>query len=171
MRILTGLVVALGACGGTPPPPPLENVEPTTALTFPELRLYLDYQLVGKLHDDGTIEFALQPDAWEPVGRIDASGAVFRADGTRRGRLASDGTFRLASGDAASWKLIGETLVLPGPSVPEQRRKPIRLTIDAKGAMQGFADADPPFRFEGLTGARSRHVALFMYVLILTRSD
>jgi hypothetical protein len=165
-----GLVVALGACGETPPPP-LANAASTTALTFPELRLYLDPQLVGKLHDDGTIEFALRPDDWEPVGRIDASGAAFRADGTKRGHLASDGTFRLPSGEAASWKLIGETLVLPGESSPGQRRKPIRLTIDAKGSMRGFAGSAPPFRFEGLTGARSRHVALFMYALILTRLD
>lgn len=171
MKLLTGLVVALGACGGTAPPPPLANVEPTTALTFTELRLYLDPQLVGKLHDDGTIEFALRPDRWEPVGRIDASGAAFRADGTKRGHLASDGTFRLPSGEAASWKLIGGTLVFPGESAPEQRRKPIRLTIDAKGAMRGFADSSPPFRFEGLTDARSRRVALFMYALILTRLD
>jgi hypothetical protein len=168
VRILPGLAVALGACGGTAPASPLANTGATISLRFSELRLYIGPLLVEKLHRDGTIEMDVRARGWEPFGRIDASGAAFRADGQKLGDLASDGTFRLPTGEASSWKLVGEALVLEGGTDPELRRTPIQLTIDAKGELRGFADPGPRYRFEGLTDAASRHAALFMYAIVLT---
>jgi len=167
----TAAALALAACGATPPAAPLANTGSTTALTFTELRFYIGPQLVEKLHDDGTIEVALRVGDWETFGRIDARGAAFRADGTRLGYLASDGTFRRPSGEPGSWKLIGETLMFPDGPVPERSRKLIQLTIDARGVLQGFADADPSYpsyKFEGLTDRGSRRAALYMYAIVLT---
>lgn len=167
VRILAGLVLALGACGGKPAAAPLANTF-TSSLTFVELRGYIGPQLFEKLHADGTIEFAFRPGEWQPVGRITESGVAFRADGTRFGFLASDGTFRLASGEASTWKLVGETLLFRTTPLPGERPKVLSLTIDAGGMMRGFEDPAPPYRFEGLTDAGSRRAALFMYAFVLT---
>lgn len=167
VRILPSLVLALGACGGKPAAAPLANTF-TSSLTFVELRFYIGPQLVEKLHADGTIELAMRPDDWEPFGRITESGAAVRADGTRLGALASDGTFRLPSGEASSWKLVGETLLFRTAPPPGESPKVLSLTIDARGMMRGFEDPAPPYRFEGLTDTGSRRAALFMYAIVLT---
>jgi len=167
VRILPSLVLALGACGVKPAAAPLANTF-TSSLTFVELRVYIGPQLFEKLHADGTIEFAMRPGDWESVGRITESGTAFRADGIRLGSLASDGTFRLPTGEASSWKLVGETLLFRTAPLPGESPKVLSLTIDARGMLRGFEDPAPPYRFEGLTDAGSRRAALFMYAVVLT---
>jgi len=156
------LVSLLIACGSKSAPPTTTTTPPASGgapLTIVELKI-LDGDEPGLLlHANGNVEMNRRghkgdPPTWTPMAKLSADGKMAKTDGTDVGALQADGTFKLANGETAPFKLDGDVLVAGDK----------RISIDDKGVLQG---GNPGFQIhvEGATDAGSRRAALLIFAI------
>lgn len=153
------LLVALVACGSTPPattkPAPAPATKPMIELA--ELKFYAGADLGMQLHANGHLEVKAQA-AWVEVGSLAADGTLSAPDGTQRGHVTADGSVVGPSGKTAPFHLEGETLVVADR----------RFTLDDKGLLQGGDLLQGPMRVEGATTPGLKRTALVVLATIMT---
>jgi len=160
------LVLALAACAAPKPaaPPPTPAPAPVakaaTGVELGELKFFTGDDLGMQLHANGHLEVRVQDASWQDVGSLTPDGTIHAPDGSPHGRITPDGAFVAPSGKVAPFKLDGDVLV--------QGDK--RLSIDAKGEVQGGNTMLAPMRVDGATTPGLKRTALVVLALLMSGS-
>ena len=165
-KLMASMVFGVVACGGGKAS--TTSTTPTTApsggmLGIAELKFYEGDEVGMKLHADGSIEIKNKSwkqgepmkEEWKQLGSLSSDGKLSH-DGQVVGQLDADGSFKAASGEAAPFKLDGETLVFGDRHV----------TIGDHGVFEGTNDSGKPLRVDGATDASTKRTALLLIGLI-----
>ena len=155
-------VAALGACDGAKRVGPNPAKGGVAVLTITELKFMYGTDLGVVLHPDGLLEYKGKitvaggptEEHWYELARLTPDGKV-NHEGEYVGELLSDGSFKMADGQFAPFKLIGETLLVEGK----------KITLDDKGMFHG-PDDGINVHVLGITDAGSKRTALLLAGLV-----
>ncbi|MDB4957485.1 MAG: hypothetical protein JWO36_5054 [Myxococcales bacterium] len=172
IKVLGCMMFAMVACGGAKPATTTTTTPTETTATDPAAKSLLTIGELAfangddvgvKLHPDGNVEGKAMHsqggkpavEEWKTFAQLARDGRVMH-DGKAAGQLKADGSFVMADGQVAPFKIEGTTLTLGDK----------RVSIDDKGIIQGTNANAPQMRVTGLTDDGSRRAALLIIGLM-----
>lgn len=160
-----GIVLALTACGEgkatVPAAAPASIPSSASGLTLVELEFYESGELGAKLGADGSFQVkqtrhhdGKSTVSWSTLATLARDGS-FTHDGQLAGRLRPDGSFVLADGSSAGFRIEGVTLTMGDKHV----------TIGDHGVFTINSESSS-LRVEGLSDDGSRRTALLLFAVM-----